>query len=339
MKFGSVKLAEAEGAILAHSMQAGQPPYAKGLCYRIAKGTFLNAQHLADLAAEGHDEITVAQLETGDLHEDAAALTLAQALVPDEQSQGIRISDAGAGRVNLYALGAGLVRLDRSALEALNSVDPMITIATVPDYHRVDAEGMIATIKIISYGVEAAALEQAGAGAAGAIRVLSPVFTSASLIETRVSREMPPDKGRRSMAGRLHRLGVSLSDRVVVPHREAELAEALAEAPGEVLLILTGSATSDPLDVAPEALRRAGGSVTRFGMPVDPGNLLFLGEYQGRPVIGLPGCARSPALNGADWVLERVLCGCTVTSADIAAMGIGGLLKEIPTRPMLRRSD
>ncbi len=339
MKFGAVKLVKAEGAILAHSMQAGQPPYAKGLCYRIAKGTFLNAQHLADLAAEGHDEITVAQLETGDLHEDAAALTLAQALVPDEQSQGIRISDAGAGRVNLYALGAGVVRLDRSALEALNSVDPMITIATVPDYHRVDAEGMIATIKIISYGVEAAALEQAGAGAAGAIRVLSPVFTSASLIETRVSREMPPDKGRRSMAGRLHRLGVSLSDRVVVPHREAELAEALAEAPGEVLLILTGSATSDPLDVAPEALRRAGGSVTRFGMPVDPGNLLFLGEYQGRPVIGLPGCARSPALNGADWVLERVLCGCTVTSADIAAMGIGGLLKEIPTRPMLRRSD
>ncbi|WP_122075102.1 molybdopterin-binding protein [Pseudophaeobacter sp. EL27] len=339
MKFGAVKLVKAEGAILAHSMQAGQPPYAKGLCYRIAKGTTLNAQHLADLAAEGHDEITVAQLEEGDLHEDAAALTLAQALVPDEQGQGIRISGAGAGRVNLYALGAGLVRLDRSALEALNSVDPMITIATVPDYHRVDAEGMIATIKIISYGVKAAALEQAGAGAAGAIRVLPPVFTSASLIETRVSREMPPDKGRRSMAGRLHRMGLSLSDRVVVPHREAELAEALAEVPGEVLLILTGSATSDPMDVAPQALRRAGGSVTRFGMPVDPGNLLFLGEYQGRPVIGLPGCARSPALNGADWVLERVLCGCAVTSADIAAMGVGGLLKEIPTRPMPRRSD
>ncbi|EAQ46058.1 MAG: molybdopterin biosynthesis protein [Roseobacter sp. MedPE-SWde] len=339
MKFGSVKLAEAEGAILAHSMRAGQPPYEAQLCYRIPKGTPLTAQHLADLAAEGHHEVTVARLEQGDLHEDAAALALAQALVPDEAKQGIRISGAGAGRVNLYALGAGLVRLDHAALEALNDVDPMITIATVPDYHRVDTDGMIATIKIISYGVEEAALLRAGAGVAGALHVLPPVFTTASLIETRVSREIPADKGRRAMAGRLHRMGLSLSDRVVVPHREAELAKALEEAPGEVLLILTGSATSDPMDVAPQALRRAGGSVTRFGMPVDPGNLLFLGDFRGRPVIGLPGCARSPALNGADWVLERVLCGCRVTSSDIAGMGIGGLLKEIPTRPMPRRSD
>jgi len=71
-------------------------------------------------------------------------------------------------------------------------------------------------------------------------------------------------------------------------------------------------------------------------MPVDPGNLLVLGRIGDRPVIGLPGCARSPALNGADWVLERVACGVPVTSADIAAMGVGGLLKEIPTRPQPR---
>ena len=71
-------------------------------------------------------------------------------------------------------------------------------------------------------------------------------------------------------------------------------------------------------------------------MPVDPGNLLVLGEMGTRPVIGLPGCARSPALNGADWVLERVVCGIDVGAEDIAAMGVGGLLKEIPTRPQPR---
>ncbi len=98
------------------------------------------------------------------------------------------------------------------------------------------------------------------------------------------------------------------------------------------MLILTASATSDPRDVAPEAMRRAGGKVTRFGMPVDPGNLLVLGAQGGRPVIGLPGCARSPALNGADWVLSRLVCGIGVDDADIAAMGVGGLLKESPAR-------
>ncbi len=105
-----------------------------------------------------------------------------------------------------------------------------------------------------------------------------------------------------------------------------------------MVLILTASATSDPADVAPEALRLAGGKVTRFGMPVDPGNLLFLGELAGapgaapRPAIGLPGCVRSPAPNGADWVLERLACGVAVSDADIAAMGVGGLLMETRAR-------
>jgi molybdenum cofactor cytidylyltransferase len=103
-------------------------------------------------------------------------------------------------------------------------------------------------------------------------------------------------------------------------------------------MILTGSATSDVRDTAPSGVVRAGGDVIHYGMPVDPGNLLFLGRVGTRPVIGLPGCARSPALNGADWVLERVLCGVSVEASDIAAMGVGGLLKEIPTRPRPRET-
>ena len=70
---------------------------------------------------------------------------------------------------------------------------------------------------------------------------------------------------------------------------------------------------------------------------MDPGNLLFLGRLGARPVIGLPGSARSPVLHGADWVLARVACGLPCGAAEIAAMGVGGLLKEIPTRPQPRR--
>lgn len=339
MKFGAVPTREALGAILAHSMQARRSTEQTDRSYRLAKGTTLNSEHIDDLLLAGHDQVTVARLETDDLHEDDAALALAKALVPDESRQGLRISGAGAGRVNLYATCPGVLRLEAGQLSIVNAVDPMVTIATVPDFHRVDVDSMVATIKIISYGVPKAAVQQAGADVDDAMRVVAPVFTSATLVETQVSSALPSEKGRNAMAGRLHRLGLTLSERVVVPHREDALAAALRAAPGEVLLILTGSATSDPLDVAPEALRLAGGSVTRFGMPVDPGNLLFLGDLEGRPVIGLPGCARSPALNGADWVLERVLCGISLTSADIAAMGVGGLLKEIPTRPMPRRSQ
>lgn len=329
MKFGPTPLAEAEGALLAHSLQG-----ARG---KIAKGTRLNPEDIADLRATGRSEVIAARMEPGDIHEDAAALRLAQAMAPNARALGLRISGAGAGRVNLYATTPGVVRVQAAQVMAMNTVDPMISVATVPDYHRVDAEGMVATIKIIAYAVPEAHLTQAAEAAEAALRVVPPAYASATLIETRITDEAPSDKGRAAMAGRLDRMTMSLSPRVVVPHRAAEIAEALRAAPGEVLFILTGSATSDPADVAPEALRLAGGEVTRFGMPVDPGNLLFLGRLGSKPVIGLPGCARSPALNGADWVLERVVCGIKVTSVDIAAMGVGGLLKEIPTRPRPRR--
>ncbi|MGB0440985.1 MAG: molybdopterin biosynthesis protein, partial [Paracoccaceae bacterium] len=132
--------------------------------------------------------------------------------------------------------------------------------------------------------------------------------------------------------------GAALVDHVHVPHDTSAVAQAIgaAQATSDMILILTASATSDPLDTAPQAVRAAGGHVTHFGMPVDPGNLLFFGQIGAHPVIGLPGCARAPALNGADWVLERLICGVPVTSADIMSMGVGGLLKEIPSRPRPR---
>jgi molybdenum cofactor cytidylyltransferase len=135
----------------------------------------------------------------------------------------------------------------------------------------------------------------------------------------------------------LSALGIALCETLTCRHDEAALAGRLTAARGEILLILTASATSDSRDTAPEALCRAGGTLTRFGIPVDPGNLLFLGALGERPVIGLPNSARSPVLHGADWVLGRVACGLEISPHDFAAMGVGGLLKEIPTRPQPRR--
>ncbi len=221
------------------------------------------------------------------------------------------------------------------AVHALNRVEPMITLATVPEWQRIGAGGMVATIKIISYAVPEPALIKAEAAAQGALKVLRPTVTAAALIETRIGAA-PDDKGRIVIAKRLAALGIALETHVLVPHETKALAQAITEATAPALLILTASATSDTEDVAPSALRLAGGQVQHFGMPVDPGNLLFFGRIGSRPVIGLPGCARSPALNGADWVMDRLLCGVPLTPDDIAQMGVGGLLKEIPSRPRPR---
>jgi molybdenum cofactor cytidylyltransferase len=330
MQFGLVPLDQAEGAILGHSVLLNGT--------RLRKGLVLTRSDLDRMAAAGIAEITVARLAPTDVAEDAAAARLAAALVPDATGQGLSVSTAFTGRVNLNATGPGIMEVDTAAVLALNRIDPAITLATLAPFTRVTAGTLAGTVKIIAYGVPDAALKQAEITARAALRIRPVALDSASLILTEVpgQDDKLTRKGRRAVETRLRALGMQLGDVHVVPHDTASIASALGHCTGDLALILTGSATSDLHDTAPQGLRAAGGAVARFGMPVDPGNLLFLGSLGSRPVIGLPGCARSPALNGADWVLERIACGLAVTDDDIAAMGVGGLLKEIPVRPQLR---
>lgn len=330
MRFGPVPLDQALGAVLAHSV-----PLSQG---RLRKGLVLGTAELAALAQAGMDQVTVARLDAGDVAEDAAALQLAQALV---RGTGLRVQPVGTGRVNLHADGPGLLEVAAEAIHAVNAADPMITVATLPEWQRVEPGMMAATVKIIAYAVPGAALAAACAAGQGALALRPPVLRSAVLVETLIADAPPGAKGARVTAERLERLGLHLDAHLTAPHRTDALCQALLTAPSaDLVLILTGSATSDPMDVAPQAVRLAGGQVDHVGMPVDPGNLLFLGRLGGRPVIGLPGCARSPALNGGDWVLERLACGLPLGAAQIMRMGVGGLLTEIPTRPRPRsRSD
>lgn len=330
MKFGPVPVGHAQGAILAHSV-------ALGGAGKLRKGRLLSAADVAALAQAGIEAVTVARLDQEDVHEDRAAEALARAFAPDPTAQGLDLTRAFTGRVNLLATGPGVVEMDVTAVEAVNLVHPMITIATVPPFQQMRAGGMVATIKIISYAVPQTALDAACDLAQGALRVIGPALSSVGLIVTDIPGGAG-DKGAEAIADRVAAFGLQMTAPQRVPHRAESLAQALRDSTADLTLILTGSATSDPDDVAPAALRAAGGRVDRFGMPVDPGNLLFIGSLGGKDVIGLPGCARSPALNGADWVMARVICGIAVTDRDIAAMGVGGLLKEIPTRPQPRRA-
>ena len=151
MRFGPVPLRDAEGAILAHSVELGGK--------RLRKGVTLEGSHLTALAAAGHDSVIVARLDADDVHENDAAAALAAALVPDPVAAGVRLTAPFTGRVNLIATGPGVAVMDAAALTAVNAVDPMITLATVPPFHQMAEGGMVATVKIISYGVARAGLD------------------------------------------------------------------------------------------------------------------------------------------------------------------------------------
>lgn len=324
MIFGPVACDLGVGAILAHGLHVGTA--------RWVKGRVLTAADVATLHAAGFCEVIVARLEPGDVAEDAAALQLAEQLA----GAACRVDPPTHGRCNIVADVDGLALLDAATLSAINLLDPAITVATRAPMSPVCRGDIVATVKIIPYAVPGALVAAARALARmPAVRIAAYTGRSAALIETRL--EKPADKltekTARVLAARLARLGSAMTVLPPVAHRVDTLAEALAQAPHDHLLLVQGaSATIDAHDIIPEAIRKAGGRVERVGMPVDPGNLLCLGYLSGRAVIGLPGCARSPKRNGLDLVLERLMAGQQVDSGVIAQMGVGGLLDDTPER-------
>ena len=332
MKFGEVPVAEAEGAILAHSLKLGSTA--------LKKARVLSHADVELIAASGLTRIVVARLEAGDVGEDEAARRVAMAAAGAE----IEAAAPFTGRANLFAKTRGLLVFDPERLDRLNLVDETVTLGTLPPFAVVEPKQMVATVKIIPFAAPERAVArciEAAAADGPLLRVAPFVPRSVGLVQTRLPglKESILDKTRQVTEGRLAALGCHLVFEERCAHATGELTALIRDALGhgiDILLIHGASAILDRRNVIPAAIVTAGGKIDHFGMPVDPGNLLLLGHIGERVVLGLPGCARSPKVNGFDWVLERLVAGLQVGPAEIMRMGSGGLLAEIPSRPLPR---
>ncbi|RDJ12117.1 NTP transferase domain-containing protein [Rhizobium grahamii] len=337
MKFGSFSVDVAEGVILAHAVKL-----AGG---NLPKGHKIESADIERLIGEGIEHVIAARIEPGDIGEDEAAGRLAGAVAPDH----LRFSEASTGRVNVYSTVDGLFVANRSTVDRLNRTDPAITLACLNDHVPVRNGDMVATFKIIPLAVSGDRLEMACEvlRATSAFEVKPFASRSVSLIATVLPSLKPTvmDKTARVLSRRLTASGSHLVREARVAHDVEPVAEALRtasrlpDAAAKLIILFGASAVIDDEDVIPEAIRRAGGEVVQVGMPVDPGNLLVLGRIGDVPVIGAPGCARSPKENGFDWVLDRILAGEKPSALDISGMGVGGLLMEIQARPRLREAE
>jgi molybdenum cofactor cytidylyltransferase len=332
MIFGRVPLAQARGGILAHNLKVADRV--------IRKGALVDATVYALLSRAGYAEVTIARLESGDVPEGQAANRLGQALL----GPGLYRSGDVHGRVNLFADGNGMLRLSAEKIERLNAVDEAITLATLLDRSVVKAGDMIATLKIIPFAVPGTAMAEAEAMirqgtptlsvkpfqnlVVGLILTTLPQLKKAAITHTIAATEARISAHGGTMLPPLQ------TDHAIPPLRLAILA--LQAQAADLILVSGASAVTDRLDIAPQAIVAAGGNINHFGMPVDPGNLICFGTLGSRPIIVLPGCARSPKLNGIDWILDRIFAGEEVGAREIARMGVGGLLKEMAARPVPR---
>jgi molybdenum cofactor cytidylyltransferase len=330
MRFGAVAIDKAEGAIVAHAVRR------PGLTLK--KGDIVTRDAIETLRAAGVAEIVVAQLDAGDVVEDEAALSLARAIA----GANLRLDTPFTGRCNIFATSPGVLAVDAAAIDVVNALDEAITVATLPPMRAVVDGEMVATVKIIPFAVPKSALTPAIAAAKAAPLRVEPFRPLAVGV---VSTLLPGlkasvvDKTARVLQDRLDPAGAKIVSHERVGHDAAELAPAIERAAGssDLVIVFGASAITDRRDVIPAAIENAGGRIEHFGMPVDPGNLLLIGRTaDDKPVLGAPGCARSPKENGFDWVLQRLLAGVPVAGADIRKLGVGGLLMEIVSRPQPR---
>jgi molybdenum cofactor cytidylyltransferase len=332
MKFGPVAPKDALGATAVHSIRQGD--------LVLKKGTLIGPKEIAALDAAGVAEIVVAQVEAGEVSEDQAAAEIAAAL----GGEGTRTDRAFTGRCNLFAQSAGVLVVDKDAVDRLNRIDEAVTLATLAAYKPVVEGEMIATVKIIPFAVSEEARDRAVAEADKSkpvIRIAPYKVRKIGIVSTLLPGLAPKvvDKTLKITAQRIAPSGAVIVAERRVPHEQDALARAIDEvrkAGAELVVVFGASAIADRRDVIPMAIEAVGGDIEHFGMPVDPGNLMLIGRLRGQAVIGAPGCARSPKENGFDWVLMRLLAGLPVTRDDITGMGVGGLLMEIVTRPQPR---
>ena len=332
MIFGTVGLDEAKGRILAHTTRAAARV--------LRKGSVLDETAIEALREAGYTDVIAAQLEAGDVPEDIAADRLATPLLAPL----IARSRAATGRVNLAAEVPGLLRVDGQKIDRLNNVDEGLTVGTLADYSVVAARDLVATIKIIPFAVPGQALAVAETMArqgtpALTLHPFKPLKVGLIVTHLPVLKESAIEKTIEVTTARVEALGGTMLPAVRCPHQEIAITRALRELDtqgADILLVAGASAVVDRRDVGPAAIIAAGGEILHFGMPVDPGNLICLCRIGAKPALVLPGCARSPKLNGIDFVLARLFAGVPVTPAALMRLGVGGLLKEMESRPLPR---
>ena len=328
MQFGSVKLEKSEGSILAHSIKFGN--------LHIKKGTILEKKHILDLKNEGVQSVIVARLENGDIEENKSATIISETF----SHNSLIFSKANTGRINIFSKYDGLLLYNISSIINFNLIDEGIALSLLPQNTFVKNKQLIGTLKVIPYSLSKRTILKF-CGFENLIIIKSFKEKKFSLIQTSYSnmRQSFLMKTITETKKRVENLGCSLLNNIICRHNEKELASKIKTRISkdiDILLISCASAVSDRNDILPKSIVDLGGDIIHFGLPVDPGNLLILASLNNKFLVGMPGCARSPSLNGLDLILRMLVADINIDKQIIASLGVGGLLKDTKLRPFPR---
>ena len=319
-----VSVHKAVGMVLGHDITKIVPNQFKGRVFK--KGHIIEANDIPIFLNLGKEHIYVFNTNTDKIHENEAAIRIAQA----GGQQIFQYSEPKEGKVNLIAPYSGLLKVDKGLLKEINSIGEII-FATLHNNMIVAKGQVVAGTRIIPLIIEE-----------------EPILHIERLCQTKELITVKPFKkykvgivttGNEVYSGRIKDGFCSvlenkirpydsvIIEQIIVPDDKGKIKKAIHKLlkKGAEIILTTGGMSIDPDDVTPSAIKELGAEIVTYGAPVLPGSMFLMGYLRDIPILGLPGCVMYSKTTIFDLILPKVLVGERITKDEMIALGHGGL--------------
>lgn len=317
---------------LAHDITEIRPGEFKGAAFK--KGHTVCEEDLCRLQRLGKNHLYLIHLAEDEIHEDEAAIVLAEAL----SGEGITWKDGPReGKINLLAARDGLLKVNTAALAAFNMVDEVMC-ATIHSNTLVHTGDLVAGTRAIPLVMKRAPVERAAAiarqeGSVLSVRALRQARAGLVITGNEVCQGLIEDRFGRVLTEKLNALGSEVTAVDFAPDDAAAIAGVIRSQleKGCDLILVSGGMSVDPDDVTPHAIRLAGADRIHYGAAVLPGAMFLAAYIREILLLGVPACGIYHRVTVLDLILPRILAGDRISKADLAFLGHGGLCCDCGT--------
>jgi hypothetical protein len=283
---------------------------------------------LCRLQKLGKRHLYVLHIEEGFLHEDEAALALAQAF----SGPGVFFRDEPReGKINLLAAHDGLLKVEVEALAEVNLLAEVMCASRHTDFLVNEGDivaGLRAIPLVIAADIVAAAVNVAQSrGGLFQVKPLRKAKVAIIISGSEVFSHLIEDQFEPVLRGKIAQIGSETSVVAFAPDDADFIARLIRQylEEGADLILITGGMSVDPDDVTRRGVAMAGAEEVLYGAPVLPGAMFMVTSIDGVPVLGLPACGLYHETTVFDLLLPRILAGEKLTRQDLARLGHGGL--------------
>ena len=325
-----IPVEEAVGTVLPHDMTRIVPGEFKGVGFK--KGHIIREEDIGELKKIGKNFIYVLDLPEGQLHEDDAALRIAQAI----SGENIEWTLPKEGKSTLLSKIDGLLTIETDRLLDINRLEH-IAVATIRTMTPVRAGQDVAATRVIPLTIAESGIRQVEQIAQRSpvlrVRPYRTLNVGAVVTGTEVYQGLIKDGFDEYVGAKIEMYGSDLTKKIIVPDDADAIADAVSHLlkSGCELVLTTGGLSVDPDDVTPSGIRQAGANVINYGSPVFPGAMVLYAKHGDVPILGLPACVYYAGTTILDILLPRILAGEEIAPDTFAQMGHGGLCRECET--------